>query len=631
MKYMLVFSALAVCAACSPRTAQQAPPRYSIEQFYRNVNVTGGAFSHDASKLLVSSNETGIYNAVALPVDGSEPRQLTNSRTESIFAISYFPRDDRFLFIADQGGNEITHIYMQDEHGSIIDLTPEDEAKSEFVGWAYDRETFFYITNIRDPGFFDLYELNPENQRRTLIYENKEGLNVSAISRDKQLIAMTKPITTHHSEMYLYNRQSGELKLVSPEGVVAQFDPQYFSPDASALYYLSDLEGEFMALKTYDIASGTIETVFTTDWDIWYAYESYNNRYRVIGINADGRTDVRITDLRDGSLLAFPDIEGRSIVSVSISEDEQYMRLTAGSSKVPADIYVYYFADGSYRRLTDNLNPEIDPGHLVEGVVVRYPSFDGLEIPAIYYRPIGCSSEDPCPAIVWVHGGPGGQTRLQYFALIQAMVNHGYAVLGVNNRGSTGYGKTFFRMDNRKHGDVDLQDCIYGKKYLQTLDDIDGDRIGIAGGSYGGYMVMAALAFTPDEFAVGVNIFGVTNWLRTLRSIPPWWEAFREALYEELGDPSTDDSVRLHQISPLFHAHQITRPVIVLQGANDPRVLQVESDEIVDAVRANGVYVEYVLFEDEGHGFRKKENEIEGYGRILSFLDRWLAGSGQVE
>lgn len=155
------------------------------------------------------------------------------------------------------------------------------------------------------------------------------------------------------------------------------------------------------------------------------------------------------------------------------------------------------------------------------------------------------------------------------------------------------------------------------------------DKVGIIGGSYGGYMVMAALTFEPDAFDAGVNIFGVTNWLRTLKSIPPYWESYRKALYDELGDPTTIDSVRLRKISPLFHSENVTKPLMVLQGANDVRVLQVESDEIVEGVKANGVPVEYMVFDDEGHGFLKKENEIEGYGKIKVFLDQYLKGAKQ--
>ena len=232
---------------------------------------------------------------------------------------------------------------------------------------------------------------------------------------------------------------------------------------------------------------------------------------------------------------------------------------------------------------------------LVEGKVVRFKSFDGLEIPAIYYQPHTASSSNKVPALVWVHGGPGGQSRLSYFALIQYLVNHDYAILAVNHRGSSGYGKSFYKMDDQKHGDLDLKDCIAGKDFLAGSKVIDPAKIGIIGGSYGGYMVMAALTFAPEEFDAGVNIFGVTNWLRTLKSIPPYWESYREALYTELGDPFTQDSVRLYNISPLFHADKVSKPLIVLQGTNDPRVLQVESDEMVAAVKENNVPVEYVL------------------------------------
>jgi dipeptidyl aminopeptidase/acylaminoacyl peptidase len=225
--------------------------------------------------------------------------------------------------------------------------------------------------------------------------------------------------------------------------------------------------------------------------------------------------------------------------------------------------------------------------------------------------------------LVFVHGGPGGQTRQGYSSLIQYLVNHGYAVLGINNRGSSGYGKTFYVADDQKHGREPLWDCVEGKKYLASLPYIDSNRIGIIGGSYGGYMVLAALAFQPEVFAAGVDIFGVSNWLRTLESMPVYWEPFRVALYKEMGDPVKDKEL-LRAISPLFHAEKIRKPLMVLQGANDPRVIKAESDDIVTAVKKNGVPVEYVVFPDEGHGFAKKKNQIEGYSAVLKFLDQHM-------
>jgi len=228
---------------------------------------------------------------------------------------------------------------------------------------------------------------------------------------------------------------------------------------------------------------------------------------------------------------------------------------------------------------------------------------------------------------VWVHGGPGGQTRVGYSPLIQFLVNHGYVVLGINNRGSSGYGKTFLASDDKKHGREPLWDCVEAKRYLASLPYVDASRVGIIGGSYGGYMVLAALAFRPAVFDVGVDIFGVSNWLRTLRSMPAWWEAQRQALYDEVGDPERDIEL-LRAASPLFHADKIRRPLLVLQGANDPRVLKLESDEIVAAVKRNGVPVEYLVFPDEGHGFTKKKNQVAGYGAVLKFLDAHLRDKG---
>lgn len=181
--------------------------------------------------------------------------------------------------------------------------------------------------------------------------------------------------------------------------------------------------------------------------------------------------------------------------------------------------------------------------------MVRFKSFDGLEIPAIYYKPKNASFANKVPALVWVHGGPGGQSRAGYSQAIQYFVNHGYAVLAVNNRGSSGYGKTFYKMDNQNHGDADLKDCVWGKKWLEQQDYIDSKKIGIYGGSYGGFMALAGIIQYPNEFKIGVNLFGVTNWLRTLQSIPPYWESFRQALYDEMGDPAKD-SARLRSISP---------------------------------------------------------------------------------
>jgi dipeptidyl aminopeptidase/acylaminoacyl peptidase len=392
------------------------------------------------------------------------------------------------------------------------------------------------------------------------------------------------------------------------------------------LYYQTDEGSEFSYIARYDLTSGKKEPVEKVNWDVAFTYFSHNGKYRVSGVNEDARTKVKVYDTATGKPIALPAFPEGDITSVNISRSEKLMTFYFNGSRSPSNLYVYDFATKQVRKLTESLNPEIDPADLVESKVIRYKSFDGMVIPSILYKPHQASAAKKAPAVLFIHGGPGGQTRTGYSGVIQYLVNHGYVVLGVNNRGSSGYGKTFFTADDQKHGREPLWDCVEAKKYLASLGYVDTSKIGIVGGSYGGYMVLAALAFKPEEFVVGVDLFGVSNWVRTLESIPPYWESFRKALYKEIGDPKTDLE-NLKAISPLFHADKIVRPLIVLQGKNDPRVIKPESDEIVEAVKKKGGVVEYVVFDDEGHGFTKKANEIRGYKAILDFLDKYLKGA----
>ena len=605
-------------------TQTYSPKKYSIEQFYKNNSIIGGAFSDDENKLLVSSNESGIFNVYEIDIASGEKKQKTFSEKESFFAIDYLPKTNQILYSADKGGDELNHIYLMNEDGTTTDLTPGEKEKARFAGWSKDKKSMYFTSNKRTPKFFDFYKMHIDSRESEMLYQNDNGINISSMSEDEDWFAFSQTITTSENKLFLKNRINNSIIELSEES--GSYSASGFSKDNKDFYYITDVNKEFTYLVRYKIETGEKEVLFETNWDVMYSYLSENEKYRVTAINEDGKNTLLIRDIINNSDVYFPKIPDGDIKGASFSESENKIRLTIGTSKSPNNIYVYDMNSKELKKLTETLNPEINANDLVSAEVVRYPSFDGLEIPAIYYKPLDATERNKVPALVWVHGGPGGQSRTGYFSLIQYLVNHGYAILAVNNRGSSGYGKTFYKMDDLNHGDKDLKDCIWGKKWLQAQDYINARNIGIIGGSYGGYMTMAAMTFTPDEFKVGVNIFGVTNWLRTLKSIPPYWESVRNALYKEMGDPTTADSVRLYEISPVFHAHKVKNPVMVLQGANDPRVLKVESDEIVAGIEANGITVEYVVFDDEGHGFRKKENEIEGYGKILSFLDTHLKG-----
>jgi len=626
-KILFVISAI-LLVSCTGQKVKEVN-QYSIAQFYENININFAAFSPDETRILVTSNETGIYNVFEINISDGTKRQITNSETESLFALNYVYGTNQILYSADKGGNENNHIYLLDEDGTTTDLTPGDAVKASFNGFSQDKKVMYLSSNKRDPQFFDLYKMNIGEWKEEIIWENKEGFDYAGATKDREMLALVKSITTSENQLFLLDRLTGQTTEVSEPDKPGTYGASGFTNDKAYFFYTTDVGKEFTYLVKYEIATGAREVIYETNWDVMGGWLSENETYRIIGINEDARIQIKITDQSTGMDIVYPEIPGANINNLSISESEKYLLLSLGTSKTPGDMYLYEFGSKEMKRLTSTMNPDINPTDLVDAQVVRYPSFDGLEIPAIYYKPLMATKKNKVPALVWVHGGPGGQSMMYYNPVIQYLSNHGYAVLAVNNRGSSGYGKSFYKMDDRNHGDKDLKDCIWGKKWLQSQNYIDTAKIGIIGGSYGGFMTMAAMTSAPNEFKVGVNLFGVTNWLRTLKSIPPYWASFRDALYTEMGDPFSADSTRLYEISPLFHGQNVIHPVMVLQGANDPRVLQVESDEMVEAIKANAVTVEYVVFPDEGHGFVKKENEIKAYSRILAFLDTYLKETGE--
>ncbi|HEU5460624.1 MAG TPA: alpha/beta fold hydrolase, partial [Pyrinomonadaceae bacterium] len=594
--FVLLVSASAVCA-------QKKVKEYTIEQFMNTVRIGGSSFSSDDKSILFHNNKTGIFNVYSVPVTGGAATQLTSSTKESTFAVSYFPNDARFIYTYDRGGNENSHLYVRELDGTERDLTPGEKVKANFLGWSNDRKSFFFSTNERDARFFDIYEMPIDGLKPSMIYKDETGYDFGDISNDKKYIAFEKSGgSPADSDVYLYNTATKELKNITAHSGDVANSAQTFDVQSKYLYYLSDAGSEFRYVARYDLATGKSEVLEKAPWDVFYTYFSYNGKYRVTAVNEDARTKIKIYDTATGKLVALPQLPNADITGVNISRSEKLMAFYLNGDRSPSNLYVYDFATKKATKLTDSLNPEINSADLVESHVIRYKSFDGLEIPSILYKPKHASAQNKVPALVLVHGGPGGQTRVGYSALTQYLVNHGYVVLGANNRGSSGYGKTFFGADDGKHGREPLWDIVESKKYLASLGYVDERKIGIIGGSYGGYMVLAALAFKPEEFAVGVDIFGVSNWVRTLQSIPPYWESFRKSLYKEIGDPKKDLE-NLRAVSPLFHADKIVKPLIVLQGANDPRVIKPESDEIVESIKKRNGVVEYVLFDNEGHGF----------------------------
>ncbi len=612
----------AIGDAAPTESSQQT--RYSAQSFFETTAFFGSSINSTGDKILVTSDETGVFNVFGMPVDGSEKRVMTQSTTDSNIGVAWFPSDDRILYTADQGGNELNHLFVMELDGGSEDLTPGEGLKASFLEWDRDNGFFYVTTNERDPKFFDLYRYKTDNYSRELAFRNDGGFSIDAISGSGRWLALGKVRNNADSDIFLVDLTSDKMEpvLITEHDGDGNYNVQTFGRDSATLVFTTDQHGEFTEAWRYDIGSKQSSVLAKDEWDVSYVSYSPDGRYQTVGVNADGSTKVTVTDISTGEVVELPELPSGDLRQVRFAPDNSKMAFYVNADNSPSNLYVYNMDGKPARQLTQALNPEMDPDDLVIGKVVRFKSFDGIDIPSLEFRPKGASATNRVPALLWIHGGPGGQSRKGYSAIRQHLINHGYALLSVNNRGSSGYGKTFFHLDDRKHGEDDLQDAVYAKRYLETLDWVDGERIGIIGGSYGGFMVMAAMAFT-DEFEVGIDIFGVTNWERTLSNIPPWWESFRDYLYAEMGDPATD-AERHHRISPLFHADRVKKPVLIVQGANDARVLQVESDEMVAAIRANGVPVEYLLFPDEGHGFMKKVNRIAASNAYLKFLREHL-------
>ena len=392
--------------------------------------------------------------------------------------------------------------------------------------------------------------------------------------------------------------------------------------------YGTDKDGEFLQAWTYNVETGETEQLIESDWDITSARTgvdsgvtySPDGTYRVEIINADSENEVTIRNLETGEPVDLSFLPEGMLSSPRFASVDSLLALELERDTRPTDIYLVDLEERSAIKLTEALNPEIEESHLVESEVVRFSSYDGLEIPGLIYRPHQASISNPVPAMVWIHGGPGAQSRKGYSPVIQYLVNQGFAIYAINNRGSRGYGKTFRMMDRRRHGDADLGDVVASREYLESFDWIDENRIGVMGASYGGYLTLSGMAFHPEVFDAAISIVGFSDFAGNIRE-GGWRLPRLPAAYDEMGHPEKD-AESLRSRSPLFFADQIQRPLFVAAGANDVRVPVDQNNRLVEAARANDVDVQYLLFEDEGHGFRKRVNRITAAEAYADFLNQ---------
>lgn len=599
---------------------ESRPPEFKIEEFFDTVSNRSATFSSDEKTMFYVSNASGIYNIWTVPVIGGSPVQLTQSQ-DSIVMVTHSPINGELIYMSDQGGNENFHLFrMPATGGSAVDLTPGEKVRAVFETWSHDGKSFLYSSNNRNPEIMDIYRFDIVNGKSEMFFENPGRDSLADWSNDGRYLALSRFHTVTNTDMFLYDTQTKDMKHLSEHEGEIVFEPTSFTHDGKGLYFLTDENSDFTYVKKMDIATGRSETIVESEWNVVIASVSHSGRYLFTATNEDGSILINMIDQIAGKKIKLPALPEGDLSAVRLTRQENILSFGFRGDTQPSDIYTMDMKTRKVKKLTQSLKGRLQSEYLVESTLLRYKTFDGRETPAYLYVPKGRTNEK-LPAIVWVHGGPMGQSRKGYSSLQQFFVNHGYVVLEPNVRGSTGYGKNYHMMDDKDWGGGALQDVVYGKKFLQTLPFVDSQKVVILGGSYGGYMVLSALTREPDVFAAGVDICGPSNLFTLLASVPPYWKPYMEYFRREIGDVEADKNL-LTERSPLFGADKIRSPLFVIQGANDPRVKQAESDQIVEAIKKNKGVVEYLVFNDEGHGLRKKENQIAAYRAVMEFLDR---------
>ena len=645
-KLCLSLPFLILLASCneSDREVISYPADLFFDSITYSLGHSGGfAFSADETRLIISSDQSGVFNAYALHIENGRTEALSESENNSVFAVSWFPNDDRVLLTGDVGGNEQNSVFVRDIDGTLHDLQPPGDYEAvgqqsglRFEAWQSDGEAFFLSSTERDPQVADIYRYDAGTYEREMVFQNSRELPFPTrgfnISPDGRWLSLDFHHTRYDFDIYLADLHSEnrepELILYSGEDREILHRGIGFTADSKKLVYGTDKDGDFLQAWTYSVENGETEQLIESDWDITSARTgvdsgvtySPDGTYRVEIINADSENEVTIRNLENGEPVDLSFLPDGMLSSPMFSSRGSLLAIELERDTRPTDIYLVNLEERTGTKLTEALNSKIEESHLVESEVVRFSSYDGLEVPGLIYRPHRASIENPVPAMVWIHGGPGAQSRKGYNPVIQYLVNQGFAIYAINNRGSKGYGTAFRMMDRRSHGDADLGDVIASREYLENFDWIDENRIGVMGASYGGYLTLAAMTFHPEVFDAAISIVGFSDFIGNIRE-GGWRLPRLPAAYDEMGHPD-DDAESLRSRSPLFFADQIQRPLFVAAGANDVRVPVDQNNRMVEAARANNVDVGYLLFEDEGHGFRKRVNRITAAEAYVDFLNR---------
>jgi dipeptidyl aminopeptidase/acylaminoacyl peptidase len=599
---------------------------HAVTLMARIGSSTSPSFSPDGKQLAFVSNMSGMPQVWTVAAAGGFPSMVT-AMDDPVGGVTWSPDGQWLAFNVAPGGGFNEQIYIARPDGTGLRRLTEGGKENNFLGdWTHDGRYLTFSSNRRNPASTDSYLLNVTTGEMRKVADNRGTGAISDVSRDGTQAIVSRQINRGDNNLFLINLATGSEVNLTPHEGPGSFYGGLFSPDGSTIYLGSNKDRDLLALARVKLDQGgrpgPLEVIAARDNAELNGLDiNEQGTLAALVWNVAGRSELSTLDLKTGKETAGPAAPAEILGGFKFSKDSQRLAMIASGAAAPPDIWVLDLRTKAFSQITRSPHAGIDLSQLVKPELVRYPAHDQLELSGWLYRPKGAAA--PGPIVLSFHGGPESQERPNFNSTYQALLANGIAVFAPNVRGSSGFGKKFVNLDNgalRENGVRDIKATV---DYVVKSGVADPKRIGIMGGSYGGYMVGAGLTEYPDLFAAGADLFGVINFETFFKNTQPWMAAISKIEY---GDPDTEVEM-LRRLSPIHRLDRIKAPTIVLHGANDTNVPVIEAEQIVENLKRRGVPVEYVLFPDEGHGWRRMPNRIRSTIEIVRWFDKYLKAS----